>query len=128
MKVCDLPADREPEPCSGWLCGEEGLKDLCSDRGINTSALVDYADDHAASSRPGREVFCLDTDTPRNVYLTVDDVREWESEHGALPDGGWLLYRTGWDSRAASAASESDTSCVRCAPTRRAATARFAGC
>jgi len=32
--------------------------------------------------------------------LEVDDVRAWEAEHGALPDGGWLLLRTGWESRA----------------------------
>jgi kynurenine formamidase len=35
-----------------------------------------------------------------DYVLTVDDVRAFESEHGALPDGGWLLLRTGWDARA----------------------------
>jgi kynurenine formamidase len=35
-----------------------------------------------------------------DYLLTVEDIRAWESEHGALPDGGWLLFRTGWDSRA----------------------------
>ncbi|MDQ0380425.1 cyclase family protein [Amycolatopsis thermophila] len=34
-----------------------------------------------------------------DYLLTIDDVRQWEREHGALPDGGWLLYRTGWDAR-----------------------------
>lgn len=34
-----------------------------------------------------------------DYLLTVDDVRAWEKEHGSLPEGGWLLYRTGWDSR-----------------------------
>ncbi len=28
-----------------------------------------------------------------------DDIARWESEHGALPDDGWLLLRTGWDAR-----------------------------
>jgi kynurenine formamidase len=32
--------------------------------------------------------------------LTVDAVRAWEADHGPLPDGGWLLLRTGWDARA----------------------------
>ena len=32
--------------------------------------------------------------------LSVADVRAFEDEHGALPEGGWLLLRTGWDSRA----------------------------
>ncbi len=31
--------------------------------------------------------------------LEVDGIRAWESEHGPLPDGGWLLLRTGWESR-----------------------------
>lgn len=34
-----------------------------------------------------------------DYLLTIDDVREFEAAHGPLPDGGWLLYRTGWDSR-----------------------------
>ncbi len=25
---------------------------------------------------------------------------EWQRQHGPLPAGGWLLFRTGWDSRA----------------------------
>jgi kynurenine formamidase len=34
-----------------------------------------------------------------DFLLEVEDVRGWEAEHGPLPDGGWLLYRTGWDTR-----------------------------
>lgn len=34
-----------------------------------------------------------------DFVLEVDDVRAWEDDHGPLPDGGWLLYRTGWDAR-----------------------------
>ncbi len=26
-------------------------------------------------------------------------MRAWEAKHGQLPDGGWLLLRTGWDAR-----------------------------
>jgi kynurenine formamidase len=29
-------------------------------------------------------------------------IRQWEAAHGPLPDGGWLLYRTGWDARSGS--------------------------
>ncbi|WP_028932726.1 cyclase family protein [Pseudonocardia spinosispora] len=36
-----------------------------------------------------------------DFLLQIDDVRAWESEHGPLPDGGWLIFRTGWDTRAA---------------------------
>jgi kynurenine formamidase len=35
-----------------------------------------------------------------DYLLTLDDVRAFEAEHGPLPDGGWLLLRTGWDARA----------------------------
>ena len=35
-----------------------------------------------------------------DYLLTIDDVRAFEREHGPLPTGGWLLYRTGWDERA----------------------------
>ena len=32
--------------------------------------------------------------------LSIQDVEAFEADHGPLPDGGWLLYRTGWDTRA----------------------------
>lgn len=34
-----------------------------------------------------------------DFLLEIDHVKHWEAEHGPLPDGGWLLYRTGWDAR-----------------------------
>jgi kynurenine formamidase len=34
-----------------------------------------------------------------DYLLEIDDVLAWQEEHGPLPDGGWLLYRTGWDTR-----------------------------
>jgi kynurenine formamidase len=34
-----------------------------------------------------------------DFLLQIEHVQEWERAHGALPDGGWLLYRTGWDAR-----------------------------
>lgn len=36
-----------------------------------------------------------------DFLLEKDDVLGWVEEHGPLPDGGWLLYRTGWDTRSA---------------------------
>jgi kynurenine formamidase len=35
-----------------------------------------------------------------DYLLTAADVEAFEAEHGALPDGGWVLLRTGWDTRA----------------------------
>src|ERR1039458_9903936 len=36
-----------------------------------------------------------------DFLLEIEHVKQWEGEHGPLPDGGWLLYRTGWDARSA---------------------------
>jgi kynurenine formamidase len=38
-----------------------------------------------------------------NFLLEVDHIRTWEDEHGPLPEGGWLFYRTGWDARSGDA-------------------------
>jgi kynurenine formamidase len=35
-----------------------------------------------------------------DYLLRVEEVEAFEAEHGRLPEGGWLLYRTGWDARA----------------------------
>jgi kynurenine formamidase len=40
-----------------------------------------------------------------DYLLTIEDIRAFESQHGPLPAGGWLLYRTGWDARAQDAAA-----------------------
>jgi len=33
-----------------------------------------------------------------DFLLEIEHVKQWEAEHGPLPEG-WLLYRTGWDVR-----------------------------
>jgi kynurenine formamidase len=38
-----------------------------------------------------------------DFLLTIDHVQAWQAEYGPLPDGGWLLYRTGWAARAGDA-------------------------
>ncbi len=35
-----------------------------------------------------------------DYLLEVADIKAWEGDHGPMPHGGWLLYRTGWDARA----------------------------
>jgi kynurenine formamidase len=34
-----------------------------------------------------------------DLLIEVDDILAWQAEHGPLPEDGWLLVRTGWDSR-----------------------------
>ena len=40
-----------------------------------------------------------------DFLLQVEHVTAWEAEHGPLPDGGWLLFRTGWSARGDDAAA-----------------------
>ena len=35
-----------------------------------------------------------------DFLLEIEHVEAWQRDHGSLPAGGWLLYRTGWDARA----------------------------
>ncbi len=34
-----------------------------------------------------------------DFLIEVEHLRQFEAEHGPLPEGGWLLCRTGWSSR-----------------------------
>lgn len=40
-----------------------------------------------------------EVDGDPNFLLTVDRVKQWESLHGRIPAGAWLLFRTGWSLR-----------------------------
>ena len=70
-----------------WVSGRdrEDVSQVDPSRLIGPAAVIDKSAEAAADP---------------DYLLTMDDVREWESRHGPLPDGGWLLYRTGWDARA----------------------------
>jgi kynurenine formamidase len=72
-----------------WVTGQDG-EDVASvpvRRLIGPAAVLDLSADAAADP---------------DFLLEVDHVRAWEAEHGPLPEGGWLLYRTGWDVRSGS--------------------------
>lgn len=69
-----------------WVTGREG-SDVA---GIPMGHLI-------------RPVVVLDFSTEcaddADFLLEVDHIRAWEAAHGPLPDGGWMIYRTGWDAR-----------------------------
>jgi len=71
-----------------WITGrdKESVDRVPLNRLIGPAVLIDKSAE--AASNP-------------DYLLTVDDIRAFESQHGPLPAGGWLLYRTGWDSWAA---------------------------
>jgi len=69
-----------------WVTGKD-LDDVASvpaRRLIAPAAVLDFSASAAADA---------------DFLLEVDDIRRWEQQHGPLPAGGWLLYRTGWDIR-----------------------------
>ncbi|MFF5204409.1 cyclase family protein [Streptosporangium sp. NPDC000396] len=34
-----------------------------------------------------------------DFLMEIEHVQAWQQTNGPLPEGGWLLYRTGWDAR-----------------------------
>jgi kynurenine formamidase len=72
-------------PCH-WITGKGG-EDVASvppQRLVGPAAVLDFS--------------AQATENP-DFLLEVAHIRAWEREHGPLPEGGWLLYRTGWDAR-----------------------------
>ena len=69
-----------------WVTGKE-LDDVASvpaRRLIAPAVVLDFSERAAADA---------------DFLLELEDIKVWEQEHGPLPEGGWLLYRTGWDTR-----------------------------
>jgi kynurenine formamidase len=69
-----------------WVTGKdrEDVSQVLPQRLVGPAAVIDRSQDSA--------------DNP-DFLLEIDHVTAWEAEHGRLPDGGWLLFRTGWDAR-----------------------------
>jgi len=75
-----------------WVTGRDGedVSQVAPRRLIGPAVVLDASDRASQDS---------------DHLLQVEDVREWEAKYGPLPEGGWLLYRTGWDARAADQAA-----------------------
>jgi kynurenine formamidase len=69
-----------------WVTGQDGedVSQVPLTRLLAPAAVLDFSEQAAADP---------------DFLLEVDHIRQWEGEHGPLPEGGWLLYRTGWDER-----------------------------
>jgi kynurenine formamidase len=74
-----------------WITGRDGqdVSAVSPTSLIAPAAVLDFSAEAAADP---------------DFLLEPDHIKKWESEHGPLPEGGWLLYRTGWDARSASQA------------------------
>ena len=69
-----------------WVTGQDkdDVSQLPNTRLVAAAAVLDFSARAAADA---------------DWVLEIEDIRAWEAEHGALPAGGWLLLRTGWDAR-----------------------------
>jgi kynurenine formamidase len=72
-----------------WITG----KDLADVASIPAARLIAPAVVLDFSAEAGKDA---------DFLVEIDHIRAWEAEHGPLPDGGWLLLRTGWDARSGS--------------------------
>ncbi len=69
-----------------WVTGRdrEDVAQVPAGRLIAPAVVLDFSTEAAADP---------------DFLLEIDHVKQWEASHGPLPEGGWLLYRTGWDAR-----------------------------
>lgn len=69
-----------------WVTGRDGedVARVPLPRLIAPAAVLDVTEQAAADP---------------DFLLEIEHIEAWEAEHGPLPDGGWLLLRTGWDAR-----------------------------
>ena len=72
-----------------WVTGRDGedVSQVPLGRLIAPAVVLDFTGQAAADP---------------DFLLEVGHIKDWEQAHGPLPAGGWLLYRTGWDTRSGS--------------------------
>jgi kynurenine formamidase len=70
-----------------WVTGKEGadVGSLAPKSLIGPACVIDKT---------------FETDEDNGYLLTVADLEGWESEYGRMPENAWVLFRTGWQSRA----------------------------
>jgi kynurenine formamidase len=75
-----------------WISGRDGpdVSQVPPKQLIGPAAIIDKSADCASNP---------------DYLLQVKDIDDWQQQHGALPAGGWLLFRTGWDARASDQAA-----------------------
>jgi len=71
-----------------WVTGRDGLDigSVTADTLVGPACVIDKTAETEAANG--------------DYLLTVADLQAWEDAHGRIPDGGWVLLRTGWSSRA----------------------------
>ncbi len=66
-----------------WISGKEGddIASIPVKRLVGPAVVLDFTSEAAEDA---------------DFLMTRDHVEAWCEKHGPLPDGAWLLYRTGW--------------------------------
>ncbi|MFF0311113.1 cyclase family protein [Streptosporangium sp. NPDC004379] len=69
-----------------WATGKDGedVSQVPPERLVAPAVVLDVAGEAAGNP---------------DFLLEIGHIEAWQKENGPLPDGGWLLYRTGWDAR-----------------------------
>jgi len=69
-----------------WITGKDGadVSQLPARRLIAPAAVIDFSAEATADP---------------DFLLRIEHVEAWQRQHGPLPAGGWLLFRTGWAAR-----------------------------
>lgn len=85
VRLCEHTGTHFDAPVH-WLPGKDldDVSQVPAARLVGPAAVLDFS----AQAR-------ADPD----FLLRRHHVEAWQAQHGRLPEGGWLLYRTGWDSR-----------------------------
>jgi len=70
-----------------WISGRDGpdVSQVPPQHLIGPAVVIDKSAECAANP---------------DFLLDVAHIEEWQTQNGPLPRGGWLLFRSGWDSRA----------------------------
>jgi len=70
-----------------WISGRDGpdVSQVPPQHLIGPAVVIDKSAECAANP---------------DFLLDVAHIEEWQTKNGPLPKGGWLLFRSGWDSRA----------------------------
>ena len=71
-----------------WVTGKDlpnnATDTILPDRFIGPACVIDVT---------------ADVEQNADFLLTIERVEQWESQHGRLPAGAWLLVRSGWSKR-----------------------------
>ncbi|MFJ2619080.1 cyclase family protein [Glutamicibacter sp. NPDC087344] len=67
-----------------WVTGRDGkdVSQIDPKRLVGAGVVLDFRD--KVANNP-------------DYLITIDDLEEWQRNHGSFPSNAWLLFRTGWD-------------------------------